>query len=82
MSPRLLLVDVADDALPGALDAARVQVDLDESVDGVDGRVLIAHPGDVVRDAVGVLAGLVEANQRAPAPCAIDGVANGNASRR
>ena len=34
----LLPVHVEDDAFPRALDAARIEVDLDEPVDGVDGR--------------------------------------------
>ena len=33
---RLFLVDVEDQAFPAALDAARIEVDLDEAVDGVD----------------------------------------------
>ena len=61
---RLGFVNVADDSLPGAFDAARVHVDLDEAVDGVDGRILIAHPRDVVRDPIGVLSGFVEPNER------------------
>ena len=42
-----------------------VEVDLDEAVDRVDRRRLVLHPGDVVRLAVGRLAGLVELDQRA-----------------
>ena len=34
-APRLLRVDVADHALPRPLDAARIEVDLDEPVDGI-----------------------------------------------
>ena len=62
---RLLLVDVEDQRLPRALDAARVEVDLDEAVDGVDRRRLVLHPGDVVLRAVGVVAGAIPLDQRA-----------------
>ena len=62
---RLLVVDVEDERFPRALDAARVEVDLDEAVDRVDRRRLVAHPGDVVRLAIRGLAGLVERDQRA-----------------
>ena len=65
MSRVFVLVDVTDDAFPRALDAAGIHVDLDEAVDGVDRRLLIAHPGDVVGDAIGVLARFVELDQRA-----------------
>ena len=60
----LLAVDEVDERLPRSLVAARVHVDLDEPVDRVDRRVLVLHPGDVVRDAVGGLAGLVPLDQR------------------
>ena len=62
-APGLRGVDVGDDGFPRALDAARVHVDLDEPVDGIDRRVLVADPGDVVRLAVGDGAGLVERDQ-------------------
>ncbi len=62
---RLRLVDVTDDSFPRALDAARVHVDLDEAVDGVNGRLLVAHPRDVVGDSIGILARFVELDQRA-----------------
>ena len=65
---RLLAVDVEDERFPRALDAARVEVDLDEAVDRVDRRRLVLHPGDVVRLAVGVFAGPVERDQRAQRP--------------
>ena len=60
----LLAVDVEDQALPGALHAAGVEVDLDEPVDGVHRGRLVLDPGDVVRDAVGGLAAPVERHQR------------------
>ena len=66
---RLLVVDVVDDALPGAFHAARVHVDLDEAVHRVHGRLAILDPGDVERFAVRVVAGLVEANQRLERQC-------------
>ena len=58
-------IDVVDQRLPRALDAAGVHVDLDEAVDRIDGRRLVLDPRDVVRDAVGGLAGLIEPDQRA-----------------
>ena len=61
----LLVVDVEDQRFPRALDAARVEVDLDEAVDRVDRRRLVLHPGDVVRLAIARLAGPVERDQRA-----------------
>ena len=60
----LLDVDVVDQALPCALDAAGVHVDLDEAVHRVDGRVGGLDPGDVERDAVGVFAGAIPVDQR------------------
>ena len=62
--PRLVLVDVGDDRFPGALAAARVEVDLDEAVDRVDRRVAIGDPGDVVGAAILDVAATVEADQR------------------
>ncbi len=61
---RLFLVDVEHQAFPAALDAARIEVDLDEAVDGVDRRVLVLHPRDVVGLAIGFLAGAIELDQR------------------
>ncbi len=60
---RLLGVHVADDPLPRAFHAARIEIHLDETVDRVNRRLLIADPGDVVRDPIGLLARFVEANQ-------------------
>ena len=79
---RLLAVDVEDQRFPRALDAARVEVDLDEAVDRVDRRRLVLHPGDVVRLAVRVVAGLVERDRARAAPRAIGSVANGIAASR
>ena len=62
---RLRLVDVTDNAFPRALDTAGIHVDLDEAVDGVYRRLLIADPGDVVGNSIGVLARFVELDQRA-----------------
>ena len=62
---RLLLVHVEHEPFPRALGAARVEVDLDEPVDGVDGRILVLHPRDVVLRAVGVLTGPIPLDQRA-----------------
>ena len=59
-----LLVDVEDEAFPAALDTARVHVDLDEPVDGVDRRGLVLHPRDVELLPVGLRAGPVELHQR------------------
>ena len=56
--PGLLLVDVVDERLPRPFRSSRVEIDLDEPVDGIDRRGLVAHPGDVVGGAVGVLAAL------------------------
>src|SRR5574339_1298872 len=62
---RLVPVDVIDERFPGALDAARVHVDLDEAVDRIDGRVFVVYPRDVVGDAIGVFARAVERHERA-----------------
>ena len=61
---RLVLVDVEDQPFPRALHAARIEVDLDEAVDGVDRRVLVLHPRDVVGLAIGFRAGAIELDQR------------------
>jgi hypothetical protein len=49
----LLRVHVEDERFPRALDAARVEIDLDEAVDRVDRRRLVLHPRDVVPLAIG-----------------------------
>ena len=67
-SVRLLVVHVEDQRFPRALHAARVEIVLDEAVDRVDRTVLVLDPRDVVRHAVRVVAGLVEANQRFERP--------------
>ncbi len=60
----LFLVDVKDQGFPAALDAARIEIHLDEAVDGVDGRRLVLDPRDVVRLAIGDLAGAIELDER------------------
>src|SRR6185503_11501322 len=60
---RLLLVAEADHGLPRALDAAHVEVDLDEAEREIDDRGAILHPGDVERAPVRFFAGLVVADQ-------------------
>src|SRR4029079_458311 len=62
---RLVWVDVVPEPFPGTLDASGVHVYLDEPVDGVNGRVPIPQPRDVVRDPIGVIAGFVEPDQSA-----------------
>ena len=59
----LVLVDVGDRGFPRPFAAAGVHVDLDEAVDGVDRRLAIGDPGDVVGAAILDLARPVEAHQ-------------------
>ena len=62
---RLFPVHVEDKPLPPGLDPAWIEIDLDEAVDGVDGRALVLHPGDVVLRTVGVLSRAVPLDERA-----------------
>jgi hypothetical protein len=65
---RLLAVDVEHERFPGALDAAGVEIHLDEAVDRVDWRLLVLHPGHVVGLAIRVFAAPVEGDERAQRP--------------
>ena len=61
-------IDVEDERLPRALHPARVHVDFDEAVDGVDRRGLVFDPGDVVGGPIAGLAGAIELDQRRQRP--------------
>src|SRR4029434_5970621 len=60
-----LRIDGEDERLPASLDAARVEIHLDEAVDGIDGRGLVGDPRNVVLLAVALLAGAIPLDERA-----------------
>ena len=78
----LVLVHVEHQRFPRSLDAARVEIDLDEAVDGVDRRGAVLDPGDVVRLAVALFASAVERHQRAQRRWPSAAVAYGIAASR